>query len=204
MDKKKILVLGNSPQINRIDFSKLDPKVETLGVNRIFLAHIPKYFFFHDIEISRELENQPEYLDKLKASSKIFSSDWLARNKRTIPDWTSIYSRSHLHKYYFPDSITTAIRLLSGNLIDHTKYVFYIAGVSLTWSNPSHFWKELKYSSLNGGDAVWYNPRFAKIVDNFKYLKNTNYNLVSVTPNSQLNKFMRYESIENLYVKEKH
>ena len=201
MDKKKILVLGNSPQINRIDFSRLDPSVETLGVNRIFLAHIPTYFFFHDIEIARELEVQPQYLDPLKEKSKIFSSEWLTREKKRIPDWTKIYFRSHTQKRYFPDSVTTAIRLLSDNIIDHTKYVFYIAGVSLTWNNPSHFWKELNYVSLNRGDAVWYNPRFAKILDNFKYLKNINYNLVSVTPNSQLNKFIRQESIENLYVK---
>lgn len=201
MDKKKILVLGNSPQINRIDFSRLDPSVETLGVNRIFLAHIPTYFFFHDIEIARELEVQPQYLDPLKERSKIFSSEWLTREKKRIPDWTKVYFRSHLQKSYFPDSVTTAIRLLSDNIIDHTKYVFYIAGVSLTWNNPSHFWKELNYVSLNRGDAVWYNPRFAKILDNFKYLKNINYNLVSVTPNSQLNKFIRQESIENLYVK---
>jgi len=201
MNKKKILILGNDPQINRINFERLDPAVETLGVNRIFLAHIPTYFFFHDIEIARELEQQPQYLEQIKQKSKTFSSEWILRNKGKHLDWVKIYHRSHLHKNSFPDSITTAIRLLSDNIIDHTKYVFYIAGVSLTWNNPSHFWKELNYSALNRHDQEWYDPRFAKIIENFRRLKNSRFDLVSVTPGSQLNKYLRYEAVENLYIK---
>ena len=199
MSKKKILILGNDPQINTIKFDRLDKSIETLGVNRIFLAHIPTYFFFHDPEIAKELDLQPEYLDQLKAKSKIFSSDWLNRGKRKAPNWTEVVNRSHLYKHSFPDSATTSIRLLSDKFIDHTKYVFYIAGTSLTWNNPSHFWKELNYPALNLLDNGWYNPRFAKILENFRRLKNTRFDLVSVTPNSQLNKFLRYESIGNLY-----
>jgi hypothetical protein len=204
MNKKKILVLGNDPQVNRIKFSLLDPAIETLGVNRIFLAHAPTYFFFHDPEIAKELEAQPEYLDKLKDDSKIFSSDWLTRAKSKAPQWTTVLSRSHTHKYSFPDSVTTAIRLISDKFIDHTKYVFYIGAVSLTWKNPSHFWKELNYPALNTFDNTWYDPRFLRVIENFKSLKNSRFEMVSVTPDSQLNKYLRYESIENLYVKEKY
>jgi len=202
MNKKKILIIGNDPQVNRIQFSRLDPSVETLGVNRIFLAHIPNYFFFHDIEIARELETQPQYLDQLKANSKIISSEWLTREKKRIPEWTTIYRRAHTQMNQFPDSVTTAIRLLSDHFIDHTKYVFYIAAVSLTWNDPSHFWKELNYPALNRHDNSWYDPRFLRIVENFKRLKNTKFDIVSVTPNSQLNKYFRQESIENLYTRE--
>ena len=200
-NKKKILVLGNDPQINQIDFKRLDPSVKTLGVNRIFLAHIPHYYFFHDPEILQELRSQPEILALLNEKSISFTSDWFTRTKMPIPEWLKVYKRQHIHRYSFPDSVTTAIRLISDNLIDRSNCTFYIAGVSLTWSQPSHFWKEINYPSLNKHDQTWYNPRFSKILDNFKNLKNTKYDLVSVNPGSSLNRIMRSESIDNLYIK---
>lgn len=78
----KILVLGNDPQINQIDFSRLDPSVITLGVNRIWLKHIPNFFFFNDFEILKELETKPEVVKALVSKSQCFSSDWLNNSKK--------------------------------------------------------------------------------------------------------------------------
>ena len=91
--------------------------------------------------------------------------------------------------------------LFSTNYIPLAKCTFYIAGVSLIWQNPSHFWKDLDYSSNNSNGPTWYLPRFEKIKSNFKRLKDVGFEMVSVNPNSQLNKMMRYESINNLYKK---
>ena len=203
MIKKKILVLGNDPQINEIQFSRLLPDIETFGVNRIFLAHTPDYFFFQDPEIFKELDKQPQYLDALTAKSKIFTSDWFIRNGRSSPPWAKVISRSHQILQLFPDSVTTGIRLLSDNFIDRSKYTFYVAGVGLNWSEPSHFWKQLNYPGLNTNGKSWYDKRFIRIIDNFKRLKSLNFEIVSVHPHSQLNRYFRYESIGNLYSKEK-
>ena len=72
MEKLKVLVLGNDPQINDIDFSRLNKNVVTLGINRIWLKHIPDYFFFNDYEIAQELNNNPEVLAKIQTECTVF------------------------------------------------------------------------------------------------------------------------------------
>lgn len=202
--KNRVLVLGNDPQINEIDFSALDPKVITLGVNRIWLKHIPKYFFFNDYDIIKELQAAPEALAKLQSTSTIFSSDWLRpqvkKHRGSVPNWTRIIDRPY--PYSFPDAVTTAISIFRRNYLRSADCVFYVAGVSLQWQEPSHFWKALNYEkSLNSHDQKWYENRFVRIEDNFKTLKSTGLRMVSVNPNSRLNKMMRYESIANLYAR---
>lgn len=199
MRKIKVLVLGNSPQINQIEFEKLDPNVVTLGVNRIWLKHEPNYFFFHDSAILSELNQYPEKLSSLRDKSVIFSSDWLKKNKSiNYPDWIEQYRRTN--KGRFPDSITTSIQIFSRQILKNNNITFYVAGTTLTWNEPSHFWKEFEYPSLNQADSKWYIPRFNAILSNFKHLKSLKYDIVSVTPNSRLNKVFRYENIENLYL----
>jgi hypothetical protein len=193
----KVLVLGNDPQINQINFSKLNKSVITLGVNRIWLKHIPNYFFAHDIEIFNELKKIPEKEAHLQSTSNCFTSDWLFKNNRSAPPWVRLHSRPI--KNSFPDSVTTAISIYNSVLCNSTKITYYIAGVSLKWTNPSHFWKEIEYSSLNKHGENWYSPRFDRIFNNFKRLKDSKLNIISVNPNSNLNKLFRYESIENLY-----
>lgn len=203
MKKTKVLVLGNSPQINQIDFNLLQKDVITLGVNRIWLKHIPNYFFFHDIQIYRELSQHPESLAKLIQNSTIFSSDWLKKNKHPdIPKWTSIYTRVKCNPRDFPDSVTSAIQIFAKNIMPSSHLTFYIAATPLAWEQPSHFWKELEYSSLNENEKEWYDRRFPLMEQNFRSLRNAKYDIISVTPTSVLNKIFRYETIGNLYVRD--
>jgi hypothetical protein len=144
----------------------------------------------------------PEKLAQLQYKSKIFSSTWLYKRNlgMTAPEWISHVFQIP-SKGRFLDSASTAIQLYSNNFTDGPPVTFYLAGISLTWQEPSHFWKEIEYDGLNKAGAEWYNPRFSLMFDNFKYLKALKYNIVSCTPNSALNKVFRYENIENLYSK---
>lgn len=201
MIKKKILVLGNGTSINDIDFSRLDPKIQTFGVNRIWLKHYPTYYFFHDFDILDELEIDHVHRAKLIANSTCYSSDWLNKDERSTPHWLRKYPRKSRRQ--FPDSVSTGLgilglKILPGKLSDYT---FYMAGINLKWSNPSHFWKTMDHNALNKHDSSWYRPRFIKMFSNFRDLKTTGYNMISVTPNSMLNKMMRYENVANLYKK---
>lgn len=192
----RILVLGNDPQINQIDFSRLSPDVITLGVNRIWLRHLPNYFFFNDIEIARELEKNPQMLDQLSKTSVIFSSDWLVRaGSRKIPAWVKVIPRKN--RMVFPDSVSTSIEIFNSSFLKDCTY--YVAGVSLKWQTPSHFWTNLDYSSQHLPSSEWYVPRFKKIIDKFKGLQRMGLNIISVHPDSELNHIFRYENIENLY-----
>lgn len=198
----KVLVLGNDPQINQIDFSKLNKSIITLGVNRIWLKHIPNYFFSHDTGILRELDTHIEKKIQLKSNSICFTSDWLSHNIKNsnIPvDSSWLLKKNRTDKISFPDSVTTAISIYNSQFTRNQKITYYIAGVSLKWTNPSHFWKEFDYSSLNKQGESWYSPRFDKMFNNFKHFKDSKLNIISVNPNSNLNKLFRYESIENLY-----
>ena len=204
MAKVKVLVLGNDPQINSIEFDKLDRSIITLGINRIWLKYIPNYFFFNDLVINNELSRYPETLAKLKQHSTIFSSDWIRKGKTSndaaIPPWTKVYPRKN--KRAFPDSVTNSIELFRDIRNNpHEQYTFYLAGISLTWQEPSHFWKDENHTSANTVGADWYLPRFEAMLTNFKKLKTHNYDIISVTPNSRLNKLFRYENIGNLYKK---
>jgi hypothetical protein len=194
----KVLVLGNDPQINTIDFDRLKPEVITLGVNRIWLKHIPDYLFFNDIQILTEIERHPEIMAQLQSNTKCFSSDWIRHKlKRTIPQWIEIHRRTNAIS--FPDSVSTAINIFSSNFLTDKRVTYYLAGVSLKWTNPSHFWKEMEYESLNKHGQDWYTTRFVKMSENFRKIKARGIRVISVNPNSNLNKMFRYESIDNLY-----
>jgi hypothetical protein len=194
----KVLVLGNDPQINTIDFDRLKPEVITLGVNRIWLKHIPNYLFFNDIQILTEIERHPEIMAQLQSNTKCFSSDWIKYGlKRTIPQWIEIHRRPNVIS--FPDSVSTAINIFSSNFLTDRRVTYYLAGVSLKWTNPSHFWKEIEYESLNKHGQDWYTTRFVKMSENFRKIKARGIRVISVNPNSNLNKMFRYESIDNLY-----
>ena len=199
MIKKKILVLGNGPSINDIDFSRLDPKIQTFGVNRIWLKHYPTYYFFHDIDILTELEENHVHKNKLVANSICYSSDWINKDGVTTPHWLRKYNRKN--RKQFPDSISTGLGILGFQILPGkpSDYTFYMAGINLKWSDPSHFWKTIEYESLNSNDKKWYDPRFTKMLNNIRNLKSTGYNMISVTPGSMLNKMMRYENVANLY-----
>jgi hypothetical protein len=201
MTKKKILVLGNGVSINDIDFSRLDPSIQTFGVNRIWLKHYPNYFFFQDADIIKELNVDIVSRSKLIAKSQCFSSDWANNSVMNFPHWLRKYPRANRRK--FPDSITTGMQILMTNILKGkpSDYVFYMAGISLKWEEPSHFWKVGEYDSLNNKDKDWYDIRFSKMFKNFRDIKSIGYNMISVTPNSMLNKMVRSESISNLYTK---
>ena len=194
-------MLGNGPQISDIDFKRLDPSIKTFGVNRIWLKHFPDYFFFQDGPIIRELDQNPIYKSKLIGNSVCFSSDWLRNSAKTFPNWIKVHSRSDRRS--FPDSVTSGLKILSEKYItDIYNYTFYIAGVNLRWTNPSHFWKSIPYDANNKYGYGWYSSRFNKMLDNFKKMQSIGFKMVSVTPDSLLNKIMRYENVENLYLKQ--
>ena len=203
MKKLKVLVLGNDTQINDIEFDRLGSDIVTLGVNRIWLKHIPNYLFFNDYDIVEELNHAPETLAQLRQNSTIFSSDWLMHNARktrkVIPNWVRVYDRPNKVKY--PDSVSTAIEIFKTALQKTNQITFYVAGVSLKWKEPSHFWKELGHPGMNQKSEDWYRPRFERMLENFKHLKGMKYDVVSVNPDSSLNRLFRYENIGNLYSK---
>jgi hypothetical protein len=202
----KILVLGNSPHINEIDFDLIDPRIKTIGVNRIWLKHYPNYFFFNDVPILNELDLPEHKISKIKLiqNSICYSSQWIRKSPGiSIPNWVRIYPISD--RTFFPDSVSNSIKIFKDQIIRGSSisdYVFYIAGVNLNWSDPSHFWKTMGYPSRgNHNNQVWYERRFNAMLSNFIKLKDSGVNMVSVTPGSRLNKIMRYENISNLYIK---
>lgn len=205
MTKKKILVLGNSPHINEIEFDKLDPNIKTIGVNRIWLKHYPSYFFFNDNPILEELNRPENEISRIKLTqtSLCYSSTWIIKSiVGTIPSWLRVYPIPD--RTVFPDSVSNSIRIFKDNIMrgeSMNDYVFYIAGVELNWSEPSHFWKQDGYLGINNNNQAWYERRFNAIFNNFIRLKYSGINMVSVTPGSRLNKIMRYENVSNLYMK---
>ena len=203
--KNRVLILGNGPQINDIDFSSLDSDVITIGVNRIWLKHYPDFFFFHDYAILHELNQDENRISKIKLtqSSHCYSSEWIKKTVRgPIPSWLRVYPMPF--RSSFPDSVTNAVNIYRNVHLKQfpiSDYTFYFAGVSLNWTDPSHFWKIGNSSKKfnNNHSKKWYDARFSHIYENFIKMKSLGYKMISVTPGSRLNKLMRYESIGNLY-----
>jgi hypothetical protein len=195
----KVLVLGNSNQINEIDFTRLDSSIITFGVNRIWLKFSPNYLFFNDLEILDEiLENKRE---DLFLTTKFLTSNYILR-KTKARSLLSKYTIQILHRSSyldFTDSVSNGLDLFNKYILKNGKTTFYIAGVPLTWEEPSHFWKKLNYSSRNKNTKAWYSQRFQFIYKNFEKLKVSGLNIISSTPNSKLNKLFRFENVSNLY-----
>jgi hypothetical protein len=202
-NNNKILVIGNDPTVNEIDFSKINDEVITLGTNRIWLKLTPDFLFFHDVKIFKEIENNEESFIDLKKNTNIITSDWLKINCRKskvqFPNYAKLYHRPDRHK--FVDCVSTSIEIMDRYILSKRRPVtYYVAGVSLKWSNPSHFWKTHRKNGIgNNGNRSWYEPRFNRMYRNFEMLKKKGFNIISVTPGSRLNKLFRYESIGNLY-----
>tara|TARA_R110002074_G_scaffold219649_2_gene390307 strand:+ start:1262 stop:1864 length:603 start_codon:yes stop_codon:yes gene_type:complete len=197
----KVLFLGNSPAINDIDFDRIDPNVTIVGTNRAWLKVIPDYLFFHDIKIFKELDASPDRFKELKHKCKFISSDWLGtqckKQKITGPAYVKVYPRPN--RYKFVDCVTTAMEIYD-RYISKTKNTYYVAGVSLAWSEPSHFWKVRPADNIgNGLNEKWYEPRFKKTYANFEDLKRKGFDIISVSPGSKINKIFRYEHVANLY-----
>jgi len=200
--KNKVLLIGNCPSIDRIDFTRIAKDVTTIGTNRAWMKLVPNYLFFNDPKIFQELDNNSTELEQLKNHTEIVSSDWLEKqcfnNKIQVPDYVKIHKRPNQKK--FPDCVTTAIDILERHYFDKRNTTFYIAGVSLAWKTPSHFWKkDLKPGIGNQNDKRWYDSRFSSILNNFRNLKPRGFNIISVTPNSRINKYFPYEHVTNLY-----
>lgn len=206
-NEKRVLILGNSPEINDINFKKINKDVVTIGINRIFLKFIPDFLFFNDHDIMQELINKKDEINLKKL--KCVSSDWIyaqERKNRKLKEirkkfnelcpYYKIYSRKDVFK--FPDSCSTAIQIFDDYYFKNVPKTYYMAGVKLKWEEKSHFWKGEYKESLNDKDKNWYTPRFEKIYQNFKSL-NFSKNLISVTPNSKLNTIMSYQNIDVFY-----
>ena len=155
---------------------------------------------FQDADIINELNDDPIIKSKLISKSRCFTSDWYRHHSVNTPHWLRAYGRTD--RRGFPDSVTTGMRLLHERILKDnlSNYTFYIAGVSLKWMDPSHFWKGMDHKALNNKDHDWYKIRFYKMLGNFKKLQGLGFKMISVTPDSNLNKIMRNESINNLYV----
>lgn len=199
MIKQKVLVLGNGPQISDIEFDRIPSDIITLGVNRIWIKYYPDFLFFHDLNILNELNQNEESKKNLISKSKCITSDWFDRHNIDCPNWITKHSR--LDRKAFPDSVCTSIRILTSKILkkNPSQIEFYIAGVNLKWMDPSHFWKEYEFNSLHNASKPWYDSRFQKMLYNFKNLQRLGFNLISVTPDSLLNKTMRSINISNLY-----
>lgn len=198
--KNKVLILGNGLDINNIKFDMLPKKIKTVGVNRIWLKHFPDYYFYHDSQIMKEIDRDLVLKSKIISKCKCYTSDWLESRTNKVPEYLTVVKRTCPRM--FVDSVNTFMRILiSENVFNVSDTVFYIAGVPLKWTDPSHFWKEMEYDSLNKQDEAWYSNRFKRMMRNFQNLKMLGVKLISVTPQSNLNKIMRYESIDNLYSK---
>lgn len=194
-----VLVLGNGPQILDINFELIKPEVITLGVNRIWLKFVPNYLFFHDPEILYEIEKRTD-IDF--SNTVLIVSDWSNVPIDSISSrFKKVINVKRVRVDSFPDSVSTCIQIFSESIFKNKEIYFYIAGVNLKWTDPSHFWKKIDYSdSLNKNDKDWYDPRFIKMFRNFQRLMKLGYRLRSVTPNSLLNKIMPSLGIDHLYI----
>lgn len=197
VQRTDVLVLGNSPQINNIDFNLIRRDIITLGVNRIWLKFVPNFLFFHDVELIREIKDHPE-IDF--SNTTLIVSDWLKDSTQDIDSrFKEVLKFDRKDKRAFPDSVSTAIQIFATDIMPEKKLHFYVAGVLLKWNEPSHFWKSLKHKSSNNHSREWYSNRFPMMFRNFQSLIMLGYVISSVTPNSTLNRICKSYDITHLY-----
>ena len=199
----KVLILGNSNQINDINFNKLDGKITTIGVNRIWYKYSPNYLVFSDTEIYKELKEQKAF-DKLK-DTNIIVSEWIKRKGNAkIAQEILNDKRIRMYKIFphlkFPDSVCSAIHIYHNFLRKDTRVRYYIAGVDLYYNqSKNHFWTgEYKTNNKHGKD--WYEPRFKRMLENYTKFKQDGLDIVSVNPHSELNRLFPKKDIKELYV----
>lgn len=198
---KKILVFGNSKHINEINFTKINPHITTVGVNRIWYKFIPDYLCFTDILIYKDIIEKGKTLNDFK---NVILSEWILRNSNH--DINKILMHQNTRLYYninkylaFPDSVSSAIMIYDRFIRKpHDKCKYYIAGVDLKWSDEHHFWLNT-HKTNNNTNKEWNINRFPRMLHNWKIFKQQQYNIVSVNKNSMLNSIFQYEDINNLY-----
>jgi hypothetical protein len=207
---KKILIIGNDHNMNDINFAKLkrNTKLVTIGLNRIWHKYIPDYLFFSDIIILHELMKHPDIFEKcnLVTSNRIYrkKNSHVLIDKLVADGKLQVFAKGiRVNSNY---SAINAIGIAKVHLFPNDNCKFYLAAMSLRY-NPklNHFWEKkrsvvrtLKPHQLT---AKWYIPR---LNEQFLILRNLKgiYNIISVTPNSQLNGPYNYKNIKQLYKKQ--
>lgn len=201
----KVLILGNSNHINKIDFDRLNDDVITLGVNRIWYKFIPDYFTFSDSIIYNELMEKKMF-SKLN-NSKIILNDWMIRQRnkherymyKKIKAHDNVLSYKTLTHIPFPDSVCSGLFAYHKFINKNSDVTYYIAGVDLKYDeNKNHFWTG-EYTNKNKLTKEWYEPRFKRMWQNWLILKDHKLKIISVNPKSELNKLFPYKNINILY-----
>lgn len=209
-----IIVLGNDPEINDIDFNLFKNKNCIIsGVNRIFYKTPVDYLLFLDNILIQELENFNF------CNTKLITNQYNLKN-----DNIEYYEKKYLHKKFneiihieddIPSkfdifgSICTLILAFKYYIFYNKEITFYLLGTTLKYQSAanSHFWKSSSYNKYrsnihNSHDHAWYHPRLQKIMYSIKMLKrNHDCNIIGCHNYSKNLKFLPNISMDALIKK---
>lgn len=203
------LVFGNDPFINQMDFSMVKEckNTTTVGVNRIWHRFLPDIFFFIDPEIITELMNAIVPCSKNK---KCHPSQICRCNLKKKIIFTSGKRFSHKFSKEIRFMSTIGVKIAdcktSNSVVSVLYYLFnmfpnanyFLAGVSLKWSDKHHFWKKTK-EILNDKGKTWYEPRFNKALNEIYNLHKSGLKLASLQPDSMVNHFCQYIELNHFF-----
>lgn len=193
-----VFIFGNDASIENISFDEIDilrknNKIITAGVNRIWLKHLPDYFFFMDHPIPQELykalNNKKISYDQINNMNIITSS----HNIRKSDDYMNFINEFDC-KLYKLNKLNSVNNLIWYMYHENPNRIFYINGVSLQWNEKHHFWCNKKYSEYgNNKSEFWTMKRFNKSLEIFKDMYNNGIKMISLTRNSRLNNIIPYQ-----------
>jgi hypothetical protein len=205
---KHILLFGNGPEINNIDFESLDyvrngnSDIVTAGVNRIWRRYMPDYFFFIDGDIVRELiaksVQRPE-------GSEWFSSDFLFKNEGRpgTPDETEqfyeYFQTNSIHLLPRPWQHTRRLNSMLWSIIYLNKFIFFkekcrfylfATPLRIVEKDDHHFWAkdtdtiyQLTPDRMEG--------YFRSHVRGLQELSSAGYDIYSATADSLANNYLQ-------------
>ena len=190
------LVLGTGADINNIDFSQINHKWITAGVNRIHEKIIPDYFFCYDAK--EVVPNLPDTIKTIYTHPGKLA-EYFRGSFDIKKNYCSYYDEDYtpgfrLHGKRFDcghGSISYLIRTFNNYLYKGQENIFYLAGVPLL-EDIGHFYDD-------SNDEATTQISLDRFFNDFLRLVDQGFAMVSLMKESRLNDILPVKDLEIIY-----
>lgn len=194
---QNFLMIGNDSTLEELNYNRILNNIVTVSVNRTWMIFMPDIMYIIDGVIFTEIKNkidnnEIDYIDF--KNTIIFYNFYLEDEHKELLD--------RLNSYPINISRDNSIYAITKLLMKfYSKAKFYFYAMRLKYhKEKNHFWNNYE-GILNNRTKEWEIEKLNKSFLKFKNLNdNSSQEMISVMKDSQLNKVLKVENIEKIYI----
>jgi hypothetical protein len=197
---QNFLMIGNDSTLEDLNYNRILNNIVTISVNRTWMIFMPDIMYIIDgvifTEIKNKIDNKEiDYIDF--KNTIIFYNFYLEDEHKELLDRLNSYP-ININR----DNSIYAITKLLMKLYSKAKFYFYAMRLKYH-KEKNHFWNKSE-KILNNRTKEWEIEKLNASFLKFKNLYNkSTHEMISVMKDSQLNKILKVENIDKIYISKK-